>query len=57
MGTILRTASWFGIRSIICSEDSVELYNPKVVSATMGAIFHLHISYENLEIFYNNNTL
>jgi len=57
MGTILRTASWFGIQNIICSQDSVEIYNPKVVSATMGALFHLDIHNENLEIFYKNNTL
>lgn len=57
MGTILRTASWFGIQHIVCSQDSVELYNPKVVSATMGALFHLHISYQNLEDFYEKNTL
>jgi RNA methyltransferase, TrmH family len=55
MGTILRTASWFGAERIICSEDSVELYNPKVVSATMGALFHLNISSQNLENFYKNN--
>lgn len=57
MGTILRTASWFGIKNIICSEDSVELYNPKVVSATMGAMFHLNIYNENLENFYKNSIL
>jgi RNA methyltransferase, TrmH family len=57
MGTILRTASWFGIEQVICSGDSVELYNPKVVSATMGALFQLQISYENLEDFYQKNTL
>ena len=57
MGTILRTASWFGIERIVCSQDSVELYNPKVVSATMGALFHLQISYQNLKDFYQENTL
>ena len=57
MGTILRTAAWFWMRDIICSEDSVEIYNPKVVSATMWALFHLNISFENLEVFYNSNTL
>jgi RNA methyltransferase, TrmH family len=57
MGTILRTASWFGVERIICSGDSVELYKPKVVSATMGAIFHLQISYMNLQDFYKKNIL
>ena len=57
MGTILRTAAWFGIQDVICSEGCVELYNPKVVSATMGALFHLQISYQNLKDFYAKNTL
>jgi len=57
MGTILRTAAWFWVQNIICSEDSVELYNSKVISATMGAVFHLDIYYENLENFYKNNIL
>ena len=57
MGTILRTASWFGVKNIVCSQDSVELYNPKVVSATMWALFHLQISSQNLEDFYEKNTL
>ena len=57
MGTILRTAAWFWVRQIIVSEDSVEIYNPKVVSATMWALFHLEIHCENLENFYKNTTL
>ena len=56
MGTILRTAAWFGITKILCSPDCVEIYNPKVVSATMGAIFHVDVSYSELETFYKNNT-
>jgi len=45
LGSIIRTADWFGIRHIICSEDSVDLYNPKVVQATMGALFRVNILY------------
>ena len=41
LGTILRIADWFGIRSVIASPDTVELYNPKVVQSTMGAIFRV----------------
>jgi TrmH family RNA methyltransferase len=37
MGTIIRTTEWFGIHQIVCSEDSVEFYNPKVIQSTMGA--------------------
>ena len=38
MGTIIRTADWFGIKHIICSDDTVDVYNPKVVQATMGSL-------------------
>ena len=51
LGTILRIADWFGIRQIIASEDTVELYNPKVVQATMGAIFRVHVHYCDLAAF------
>ncbi len=43
LGTIIRTADWFGIKSIILSEDCVDPYNPKVVRSTMGSIFHVNI--------------
>jgi TrmH family RNA methyltransferase len=43
MGTIIRTADWFGIRQVICSEDCVDIYNPKVVQAAMGS--HLRINF------------
>ena len=48
LGTILRIADWFGIHQILASEDTVEVYNPKVVQATMGAIFRVKVSYVNL---------
>jgi len=48
MGTIIRLADWFGVRSIFCTEDSVDIYNPKVVQATMGAIFRVKVTYFNL---------
>lgn len=43
MGTIIRLADWFGIEGVFCSRDTVELYNPKVVQATMGAIFRVPV--------------
>ncbi len=49
MGTIIRLADWFGIDAIFASEESVEMYNPKVVQATMGAIFRKPVIYANLE--------
>ena len=45
LGTILRIADWFGIHKILASEDTVEVYNPKVVQATMGAIFRVKMQY------------
>lgn len=41
LGTLLRTADWFGVNTVLISRNSVDLYNPKVVRASMGAIFHL----------------
>lgn len=43
LGTIIRTADWFGIQNILLSEDSVDPYNPKVVRSTMGSIFRVKI--------------
>lgn len=43
LGTIIRTADWFGIKNIILSEDTVEPYNPKVVRSTMGSLFKVKI--------------
>lgn len=49
LGTIIRSASWFGIKNIVCSEDSVDLYNPKVIQASMGAVLHVKVHYSNLK--------
>ena len=49
LGTIIRTASWFGISNIICSKETVDLYNPKVIQASMGAIFRCNVYYTDLE--------
>ncbi len=49
LGTIVRLADWFGIRQIICSENTVDIYNPKAVQATMGAICRVNISYTGLK--------
>lgn len=48
LGTIIRLASWFGIKQIICSEDTVDCFNSKVVQATMGGIAHVDITYTKL---------
>ncbi|OIQ97504.1 23S rRNA (guanosine-2'-O-)-methyltransferase RlmB [mine drainage metagenome] len=51
MGTIIRIADWFGIENIICSEDTVELYNPKVIQSTMGSFVRTKVYYSNLNEF------
>lgn len=51
MGTIIRTAEWFGIRDIVCSPDCVEIWNPKVIQATMGSIFRINIVETDLPDF------
>ncbi len=49
MGTIIRTADWFGINHIVCSEDTVDVYNPKVVQATMGSLARVSVYYADLK--------
>jgi TrmH family RNA methyltransferase len=51
MGTILRLADWFGITTVICSIDTVDVFNPKVVQASMGAIGRVNTHYTNLTDF------
>ena len=48
LGTIIRTADWFGVKNIICSTQTVDAFNPKVVQATMGSLSRLSISYLDL---------
>lgn len=48
LGTIIRLADWFGIGEIVCSEDSADCFNPKVVQATMGAILRVRVHYTPL---------
>lgn len=51
LGTIIRTADWFGIDAVFCSPDTVDCFNPKVVQATMGAIFRVKIHYTPIPDF------
>lgn len=53
LGTIIRTADWFGIKNIICSENTVEAYNPKTVQSTMGSLCRVNIVYTSLSSFLN----
>ncbi len=54
LGTIIRIADWFGIKHIICSEETADCWNPKVVQATMGSIARVQIHYLNLISFINS---
>ncbi|WP_226388995.1 TrmH family RNA methyltransferase [Penaeicola halotolerans] len=48
LGTIIRIADWYGVREIVCSEETAEFYNPKVISATMGSFCRVGVSYTSL---------
>jgi TrmH family RNA methyltransferase len=51
LGTIIRTADWYGIKHIIASEETADCYNPKVISATMGSFCRVHVFYTSLTQF------
>jgi TrmH family RNA methyltransferase len=53
LGTIIRIADWFGIENIICSEDTVDLYNPKTIQSTMGSFLRVNVIYTSLVPFLN----
>lgn len=57
MGTLLRLADWFGIQQIICSKGTVDCFNPKVVQATMGAIFRVAVHYVELASWLEDQSL
>jgi TrmH family RNA methyltransferase len=57
LGTIIRIADWFGISSVICSNDTVDVYNPKVVQSTMGSICRVKVFYTDLSAFLASSTL
>lgn len=53
LGTLIRTADWFGIHKFFCSEDTVDVYNPKVIQASMGSFLRVEVFYINLIHFLN----
>jgi len=55
MGTIIRIADWFGIEHIFCSHDTVDIYNPKTIQATMGAIARVNVHYTDLKELFSLN--
>lgn len=51
LGTIIRIADWFGIEQIVCSKETVDLYNPKVIQSSMGSFVRVQVNYTDLEEF------
>ncbi|APD05912.1 putative tRNA/rRNA methyltransferase YsgA [Flavobacteriaceae bacterium UJ101] len=54
LGTIIRLADWFGVSKIICSENTVDIYNSKVIQATMGSFTRVAVFYTDLNVFLQN---
>jgi TrmH family RNA methyltransferase len=57
LGTILRLCDWFGIQQLVCSKETVDVYNPKVVQATMGSIARVNVTYVDLNDFITKSKL
>lgn len=57
LGTIIRLCDWFGIEQMICSKETVDVFNPKVVQATMGSLARVNIQYLDIEEFISNSSL
>jgi len=57
LGTIIRLSDWFSISQIVCSKNTVDCYNPKVVQATMGSLARMSINYLDLQVFLKETQL
>ena len=57
LGTIIRLCDWFGVEDLICSLETVDCYNPKVVQASMGSISRINITYLDLQKTIENNSI
>ncbi len=57
LGTIIRLADWFGIEQIICSKETADIYNPKVIQSTMGSLARVNVVYTDLNDFLANSTI
>tara|TARA_R110001583_G_scaffold44872_11_gene142064 strand:- start:163 stop:891 length:729 start_codon:yes stop_codon:yes gene_type:complete len=57
LGTIIRLCDWFGVRQLVCSENTVDCFNPKVLQATMGSITRVNIVYTDLLQFIKSSEL
>ena len=57
LGTIIRMCDWFGIKDLICSNDTVDCFNPKVVQSTMGSLTRVNITYMDLNSFLSDKSV
>ena len=55
LGTIIRLADWFGVKNIICNQETADCYNPKVIQASMGSITRVRVEYTGIENFIRDN--
>ncbi|MCQ2368973.1 MAG: RNA methyltransferase [Paludibacteraceae bacterium] len=51
LGTIIRIADWFAVENVVCSQGTVDVYNPKTVQASMGSLAHVNVVYTDLPVF------
>ena len=57
LGTIIRLCDWFGVTQLLCSKETVDLYNPKVIQSTMGSVSRVQVNYVDLNAFISETTL
>ncbi len=57
LGTIIRLCDWFGVKQLVCSNETVDVYNPKVIQATMGSITRVNLIYMDLQDFIAQTSL
>ena len=57
LGNIIRLCGWFGLTQLLCSKETVDLYNPKVIQATMGSVSRVQVNYVDLNAFISETTL
>jgi len=57
LGTIIRTCDWYGLDTIVLSENSVDIYNPKVIQASMGSFTRVDVVYKDLNLFFSKTDI
>lgn len=57
LGTLIRIADWYGIKQIVCSKETADVFNPKVINATMGSFNRVNVVYQDLSVFFSLNQL